>query len=155
VMVWAKQLVWALVALATVVAQVTPQGVCRACDRPCCAAPMSVGSVGVGSGGFSTGGPGCDADPVARCPLCAAGITPRPLERPEQPCNCQLTARHEQPLALPSGSVPVLSVGDAADATVVSPPLPPQVLGVSREYLAASLSVPIRPPRILFGVWRN
>jgi hypothetical protein len=26
---------------------------------------------------------------------------------------------------------------------------------VSREYLAASLAVPIRPTRILFGVWRN
>jgi len=131
-MIRAKQLVWALVALAIVVAQVTPRGVCRACDRPCCA-----------------------ADPVARCPLCGDGGLTRPLERPEQPCNCQLTARHEQPLALPSGSVPVLSVSDAADAPVVSPPLPPQVLGVSREYLAASLSVPIRPPRILFGVWRN
>jgi hypothetical protein len=31
----------------------------------------------------------------------------------------------------------------------------PQSLGVSREYLAASLAVPIRPVRILFGVWRN
>jgi len=31
----------------------------------------------------------------------------------------------------------------------------PQVLGVSREYLAASLAVPVRPPRILFGIWRN
>jgi hypothetical protein len=132
VMVWAKQLVWALVACATVVAQVTPQGVCRSCDRPC-----------------------CDVDSSARCPLCVAEIAPRPLERPEQPCNCRLTARHEQPLALSSGSVPMFSAGDAAVAPGATPPLPPQVLGVSREYLAASLTVPIRPPRILFGVWRN
>jgi hypothetical protein len=33
-------------------------------------------------------------------------------------------------------------------------PTVPQVLGVSREYMAASLAMPIRPPRILFGVWR-
>jgi hypothetical protein len=31
----------------------------------------------------------------------------------------------------------------------------PQVLGVSREYLVASLAVPIRPVRILFDVWRE
>ncbi|MFM8892678.1 MAG: hypothetical protein ACKOTB_13850 [Planctomycetia bacterium] len=37
----------------------------------------------------------------------------------------------------------------------VLPAIAPQVLGVSREYLAASLAIPIRPPRILFGVWRN
>jgi hypothetical protein len=132
VMVWAKQLVWALVACATVVAQVTPQGVCRACDRPC-----------------------CDVDPSEGCPLCVAEIAPRPLERPDQPCNCHLTARHEQPLAVSSGSVPMVSAGDATVAPGAIPPLPPQVLGVSREYLAASLTVPIRPPRILFGVWRN
>jgi hypothetical protein len=132
VMVWAKQLVWALVTCATVVAQVTPQGVCRACDRPC-----------------------CDDDSSARCPLCVAEIAPRSLESPEQPCDCQLTARNEQPLAVSSGSVPMVPAGEAAVAPGVIPPLPPQVLGVSREYLAASLSVPIRPPRILFGVWRN
>jgi hypothetical protein len=37
----------------------------------------------------------------------------------------------------------------------VLPAIASQVLGVSREYLAASLAIPIRPPRILFGVWRN
>jgi hypothetical protein len=31
----------------------------------------------------------------------------------------------------------------------------PRDLGVSREYVTAALAVPIRPPRILFGVWRN
>jgi hypothetical protein len=41
--------------------------------------------------------------------------------------------------------------GDAAAIPGDAPPIVPQVLGVSRAYVA----VPIRPPRILFGVWRN
>lgn len=128
-MMGSKQLVWAFVACATVVAQIMSQGVCRAGDHPCCTAE--------------------------RCPLCAAEGVHRTLERPEQPCDCQLTARDEQPLALSRGSLSAVSTGDAAFAPGVPALLVPQVLGVSREYLAASLTVPIRPPRILFGVWRN
>jgi hypothetical protein len=51
---------------------------------------------------------------------------------------------------VPAGADGALPIGPA-----FLPPVAPLVLGVSREYLAASLAIPIRPPRILFGVWRN
>jgi hypothetical protein len=140
-----KQLGLAFVACVAILAQIAPQAVCRACDEPCCA----------DLAGDRGGAPRDSSCEVARgCPLCAAAADLRPVETTEQPCHCQLTARHEQPLSLSRGTAPVLSAGHAALSPVAIPPLVPQVLGVSREYLAVSLAMPIRPPRILFGVWR-
>jgi hypothetical protein len=75
-------------------------------------------------------------------------------ETPAETCCCQLDVGQPEPLlpervTPPSVDAPHQSVSLAAAQTV------PQVLGVSREYLAASLTVPIRPVRILFGVWRD
>jgi len=144
VMSLAKRLVWAMVACATVVAQAMPQGPCDGCQRPCCAAPEGVESP-----------PRCDVEPPDTCPLCAIAGDARPLERTEQPCSCRLTARHDQPLAASSGPAAGFVPGHAAVAPAAIAVLAPQVSGVSREYLATSLAVPIRPARILFGVWRN
>ncbi|MEI6239639.1 MAG: hypothetical protein WCR51_04570 [Planctomycetia bacterium] len=141
-----KQLVLACVACAAILAQVAPQASCRACDQPCCAAL---------DGGRGSAPPNSSCQPAATCPLCTAAVDLRPTETSERPCHCQLTARHEQPLSLSGGAAPVLSDGHATLSPVAIPPRVPQVLGVSREYLAASLAMPIRPPRILFGVWRN
>ncbi len=105
---------------------------------------------------------------VAACAAVVAQAAPTPLcqscDQPccavvqevcchNDPCQCQLEARDEQPLS----HGPLTACADGAPALGLSTVLPhvPQVLGVSREYVAASLAVPIRPPRILFGVWRN
>lgn len=140
-----KQFVWAVAACAAIVAQFAPDASCDACSRACCAVP---------------GTSPLAADPVTAtsdgCPLCtaaAAGI--RPAEPTEQPCHCQLDARHEQPLSPSRSVIRVLADGDAATGPTAAAPDVPQVLGASREYVAASLAVPIRPPRILFGVWRD
>lgn len=103
------------------------------------------------------GGPGeqcracdesCHAVPTATC--ChetTSGDT--------SPCRCQLDAREDQPLGQSRVTLRTLDpVSSSAVSATATPPVP-QVLAVSREYLAASLAVPIRPPRILFGVWRN
>jgi hypothetical protein len=128
-----RQFVWVLAACAAVVAQFVPKTVCQTCDQPCCAPAIEL---------------------AEGCPLCAAAGLQQ-AEPNEQPCHCQLNARHEQPLSLSRGSVKaVADDGPAAWLSTAQSDVP-EALGVSREYLAASLAIPIRPPRILFGVWRN
>lgn len=141
-----KRLVWVAVACAAVVAQVVPTALCRGCDQPCCADLAS---------GCSPTATELSVAPAGGCPLCAAAADLRRAETNEQPCHCQLNARHDQSLSLSRSIFPTCSGDDPAAAPVGLPPLVPQAISASREYVAASLTVPIRPPRILFGVWRN
>lgn len=91
----------------------------------------------------------CD-EPASICslPCCAA-------EAPDAACRCQLHARHDQPLAPAKTRSPSLDHHEQSAAPTVVTIDVPRDLGVSREYVTAALAVPIRPPRILFGVWRN
>ena len=141
-----QQFVLGVVACATMLAQVAPKGSCGACNQACCTAQAG-GRGGAPQDSCCEGAHGCL--------LCDAAAGLRPVETAERPCDCQLNARHERPISPSRSAVPVVSDGHAALAPAALPPLVPQVLGVSREYLAASLAVPIRPPRILLGVWRN
>ncbi len=141
-----KQIVRILATCAAFVAQLAPQAFCLACDQPCCIERSSGRGLTKNDAGV---------EPVSHCPLCAAAADFRPTETHERPCRCQLNARHDQPLSPTKGTLLELAGGDVALGPAVAPPEVPQLLGVSREYLAASLAVPIRPPRILFGVWRN
>lgn len=113
------------VASVLLVAPVGPQVCGHDCDHGCCLAEVG----------------GC-------CSAC-------PEEASEPPCHCQFEARQDQPLSVHRGASP--DHDHAGRATVVAATLPdaPRLVGVSREYVAASLAVPIRPVRILFGVWRN
>ncbi|MEX0670077.1 MAG: hypothetical protein WD060_06450 [Pirellulales bacterium] len=129
-----------------VVAQAAPQAVCRICDKPCCANRASRGGPTSTQSGVA---------PAGRCPLCPSAADLRLAETNERPCRCQFNARNDQPLSPSMGILPAFADADSAALQAVVPPRVPQVLGVSREYVAASLAVPIRPPRILFGVWRN
>ena len=141
-----NQFVWLVAACAALAAQFVPQALCRSCDRPCCeSAAVNAGAMPVVADAPVSGG----------CPLCAAATDRCPIESVEQPCRCQLDARQDEPMASSRGSLP--SFDQVAQLSLPAAELsePPQVLGVSREYLAAWLAVPIRPPRILFGVWRN
>ncbi len=140
-----KKLVWVVAAYAALVAQAAPEVSCRSCDQPCCADRPG------GDGAVATNAP--EATGRSTCQRCAAARPP--AEASQQPCRCQLHARHEQPLSPARSAVAAHAGGDAAAIPGDAPPIVPQVLGVSREYVAASLAVPIRPPRILFGVWRN
>lgn len=141
-----RQFVWALAACAALAAQATPQALCLTCDHPCCAAQP---------GGSEPTSPASETASTSGCTLCVAHGGLAPTETNEQPCNCQLDARQEQPLSLSRSSFPHHADDAQAIASAVVPPTVPESLGISREYVAASLAVPIRPARILFGVWRN
>ena len=142
-----KQLVWVLAAWAAIAGQSAPKAVCQVCDQTCCGGQTSDHAPKTADSG---------AAPARHCPLCAPAADLRLGEPTEQPCHCQLDARHEEPLSLSRGGLPAFPDGDPASLGLSAIPwVAPQVLGVSREYVAASLAVPIRPARILFGVWRN
>ncbi len=116
---------WLVVAAATLVAQAVPQAWGTDCDRGCCAVEDH----------------GC-------CSSVPVGTS-------DSPCNCQLDARQDAPISTNRGASSgpdLLPRGLAVDTASWEVP---QTLGVSREYVASSLAVPIRPIRILNGVWRN
>lgn len=141
-----RQFVWVLAASAAVAVQIAPPAFCRSCDLPCCVASVDGLAVGIEPGTEPAGGCSSCAEPAASSARCSDDA---------EPCRCQLAPRQEQPL---SGSRSVSRAVDQADRAAVPAVANldvPQSLGVSREYLAASLAVPIRPVRILFGVWRN
>lgn len=119
-----QKLVWLMMALAALAAQVVPQAWGEGCDRGCCA-----------------------AESAACCSAC-------PVEPSAPPCHCQLEARQDQPLSVSKGNSPDRDLQHVAVLESASLEAP-RALGVSREYAAASRSVPIRPVRILYGVWRN
>ena len=75
-------------------------------------------------------------------------------ESPAETCCCQLDGGQPEAL-LPERVAPPSVDTDHQSVSPVVAQAVPQVLGVSREYVAASLAVPIRPVRILFGVWRD
>lgn len=139
------QLAWALATCAVVFAQLTPTSPCRACDQSCCTglanghAPRFAAAI----------------EPTGECPRCATSSKRWQADTTEQPCHCQLKARQDESLPLPRSNLPVAAGETPAIGPRGLPPVAPQVLGVNREYLAASLVIPIRPPRVLFGVWRN
>lgn len=141
-----RQIVWALTAGVAVAAQLSPPALCRACDRPCC-----VGQAGEHCPKTSDSGVGS----TAGCPLCSPPADLRPADANERHCDCLLQARHDQPRVLTRGSPPHGADGGPAIGPLVVVPGVPRVLGTSREHVAALLAMPIRPPRILFCVWRN
>jgi hypothetical protein len=141
-----KQVVWLLAACATLAAQVAPAAFSRPCDRPCCASEAR---------GCHPAADDSQARPAGGCPLCAATAATCPTNTAEQPCRCHLNARQDQPVSSPRGTTPRLDRADQNAVAVTDHSDAPLALGVSREYVATSLSVPIRPVRILCGVWRN
>jgi len=136
---------WLLVAWAALVAQAAPWACCGACDRACCEAQSD-----------RCGPAAAEAnDATPRCPLCAAAAAAPKTDSDGHPCRCHLDAREVQFVVPAQGPFRVHTENNAPVAPAIASPNVPPALGASREYLAASLAVPIRPPRILFGVWRN
>jgi len=120
-----KQSVWLVVACGMFAAQVMPLAWSGDCECGCCAAESH--------------------ECCAACPAEPAG----------PPCHCRLETGQGQPLSAQRSTPPgpdllgQVAVGDRASLGAQP------ALGVSREYVAASLAVPIRPVRILYGVWRD
>ena len=142
-----QQVVWILAACAALAAQVAPRAFCGGCDQPCCASHERDGCAATAeTAALSAGG----------CPLCAVAVVPSPCNDADQPCRCQLDARPAQPISAASGSsFPSFDPADQAVVSVADRPDVPVVAGVSREFLAAVRASPIRPARILYGVWLN
>jgi hypothetical protein len=141
-----QQSVWIVMTVAAFVAQVVPQSWTGDCNRVCCAAE----SLACCPATLET-----PAESPAGCPLCSTPSAGAPAHADESPCQCQLDARQEQPLSVHGTSSPQrddLAGWVAADTTSLEAL---HGLGVSRTYGVASLSIPIRPMRILYGVWRT
>jgi len=146
-----RKLVWLAAACAALLAQVVPQSLCGTCDRGCCRAENH-------DRGPASDGPGSPRSSLeastAGCPLCTASSEACRPDTTEQPCRCQLESRQDQPLRAnpsppdrdPSPQVAVLETASQHAS---------HTLGLSREYAATSLAIPIRPARILYGVWRT
>ena len=141
-----KQLAWIVAACAALVAQATPPVLCFACDHPCCAARADT---------IADRADNADTAGSSGCPRCAAHPGLLPADTSQSPCNCQLDARQEQPLATSRSPVPQAADDTLASDVATARLLVLPALGITRDYAALSLAIPIRPARILFGVWRN
>ena len=87
---------------------------------------------------------------------CVAPVTCCQATTDASPCSCQLEAKQDQTPAVHEvrssqrDDLPVW--GEVADATGLHTS---RGLAASRSYAVAAQSIPIRPVRILYGVWRN
>ena len=141
-----KHIVWVVAACAAIAAQATPTAACFACDHPCCAVPIS---------GIEPHATAVNPESTGGCPLCASHTGLLPGETEGQPCSCQLDARREQPLAVSRNPFPQTADDTPASELAAAWSCPPPAPDLSRDYEALSEAIPIRPVRILFGVWRN
>ena len=147
--------VWAVLACVAFVAQVVPQAWGGECGRGCCAAedPACCSDSIVPPLSISRGDP---ADAETGCPLCAATSDRSLADTHESPCHCQLDAKHEQSLVLQEAratqrdDLPVW--GEIADTSSQGGS---RGLAAGQAYAEVSTSIPIRPMRVLYGVWRN
>ena len=140
-----SNLVRIALACAALVAQAAAPAFGRDCERTCCTvlAPEN------GRANVAPADDCCSHDRAA-----IGGVNSCPTDASGDPCRCRLEPREDAPLAAGrDASSPLIPSHQAAAGGSALPV--PRSVGVSREYLATTLAVPIRPPRILFGVWRN
>lgn len=133
-----------LVAFVAVVGQFIPASTVWACGKSCCSASASQSCC---KSVLSN-----EQDLASQCPLCRAERTD---PSPAPPCHCHLKARHES--ATTANGRAALDVQDLHHFECV--PLSDDSAEASAELmrmaLAAGDTIPHRPPRIVFGVWRN
>ena len=133
-----------LVACAAVIGQFIPTSAVWACGKSCCSASATQSCC---QGILST-----EQAPDSGCPLCR----PRPIEqRSAPPCHCHLKARHDSATKV-EGYAPLdLQYPDHFAVVQVSDESAESSAGLTRLALAAGATIPYRPPRIVYGVWRN
>lgn len=133
-----------LIAFVAVAGHFIPASAVWACGKSCCSAWASHSC--------------CqriltnDQDLGSQCPLCR----PQPTEqRSTPPCHCHLRARHdsatkaEARVALDGQHPGSFAVGRISDESAEAAD------ELTRSALAAGETIPYRPPRIVYGVWRN
>lgn len=142
-----------LAVAAMVAAQCVAAGRCGACDADECAACLAAPGAGNGTAHEAAAG-------TAACPLCAAAATdacrraagePGAKAHDPAPCECQWQPRDDEPIAAPSRA--------AVDPPAVAPwsvtALDDHRATALVARLPAFTDIPLRPVRILLGVWRN
>jgi len=132
-----------LIAFAAVIGQFVPASAAWVCGEFGCSGSASQSCC-------TQVGP-AEQDINLQCSLCS----PQPVEGSAPPCYCHQKARHDsatkveacRPLDLqqPDHFAVVRVYDDSAEASAE----------LMRLVLAAGEIIPYRPPRILFGVWRN
>lgn len=121
--------VWMGLAAVAFVAHGVPHAWGEDCGRECCAAEAHESCSGC-------------------CQASSADVA-------DPPCHCQLDARDGEPFSLPRNSSNqrgCFAQGAVGGGAFVPAP---HVAGESRDHEASVLAMPIRPVRILYGVWRN
>ena len=133
-----------LIAFAAVIGQFIPASAVWACGKSCCSASASQSCC---QRILST-----EQDLDSQCPLCR----PQPAEQKSTPpCHCHLTARHESATMVEGRAAFDLQHPDHFAVARVSDDSAEASAELMRLALAAGESIPYRPPRIVFGVWRN
>jgi hypothetical protein len=133
-----------IVACAAVAGQFLAAIDARACERSCGAAVAMPACCPLG---FSS-----DRDIAPECPLCTAEEVG---QDPVKPCRCDLESRDDAAMPAKARSAvdhrqPARDVGPGMLAVAE------QASGAAmRQAVAEGATIPRRPPRIVFGVWRN
>ena len=133
-----------LIACAAVIGQFIPASAVWACGKSCCSAQSSETCCQR----IQT----TEQAPDSGCPLCR----PRPTEqRSTPPCHCHLKARHDSATKVEGCAALDLQCPDHFAIVQVSDESAESSAELTRLALAAGETIPHRPPRILYGVWRN
>jgi len=133
-----------LIAFAAVIGQFIPASAVWACGKSCCSASANQSC--------------CqrilsaEQDFDSQCPLCR----PQPAEQKSTPpCHCHLKARHESATKVEGRAALDLQHPDHFAVVRVSDDSAEASAELTRLALAAGETIPYRPPRIVYGVWRN
>jgi len=133
-----------LIACAAVIGQFIPASAVWACGKSCCSVSVSRSC--------------CqrllsaEQDPDSQCPLCRPQSTE---QKPAPPCHCHLKARHDSATTAEGRAALDLQAPDLFAVVRVSDDTEGASAELMRLALAAGAIIPYRPPRIVFGVWRN
>jgi len=161
-----SQAVWVM-ACAVILTQVSSAFRCDACEQACCrwAEPKN-SSAGQDREGFAISAVAAvsNSNPSG-CPRCAArqpasdqgghGVQATHETRDTAPCRCQWEARHDL-AGVPVGR-PLQQFDGPGHALAHAAFSPDAILAglPAREWIATAATIPARPARILYGVWRN
>lgn len=137
------QLIRVVVACAVVIGQFIPASAIWACGKTCCSASTSQSCC---QRIRST-----EQDLDSQCPLCS----PQRIEQSSAPCHCHLKARHDSATKVEGRAALDLQNLDHVAVVRVSNDSEETSAELTRLALVAGETIPYRPLRIMYGVWRN
>lgn len=133
-----------LIALAAALGPFIPAPLVWACGSSCCSASASQSCCQR----TLSEQPNSDS----QCPLCRPQSTE---QKPAPPCHCHLKARHDSATIAEGRATLDLQAQDQFAVVLVADHTKGASAELMRLALAAGDTIPYRPPRIMFGVWRN